>query len=66
MGRYRQRSILLFARHHKCMSAKKEIDAVLVGLNAESLFGADLEDLARGDVARHQVAVFGITLFKTC
>ncbi|KKN36540.1 hypothetical protein LCGC14_0772460, partial [marine sediment metagenome] len=41
-----------------------EIDAQAVLLDAQALGGADVEDFARGDVARHQVAVFRIALFE--
>ena len=41
-----------------------EIHAQPVLLDAQPFVGADVEDLARGDVARHQVAVLRIALFE--
>ena len=41
-----------------------EVDAHPLGLHAQALLDADLEDLARGDVAGHEVAVLGIALFE--
>ena len=43
--------------------AQVEIDHVPAA-DAELHFGADLEDFAGGDVARDEVAVFGIALFE--
>ena len=41
-----------------------EIHAQPVLLDAQPLVDADVEDLARGDVARHEVAVLRIALFE--
>ncbi len=41
-----------------------EVDALPVRLDAQALVDADVEDLARGDVARHEVAVLRVALFE--
>ena len=41
-----------------------QVDALPVLLDAQPFVHADIEDLARGDVARHEVAVFGIAILE--
>ena len=41
-----------------------EIDAQPVAFDAQALVGADVEDLACGDVAGHEIAVFRVAFFK--
>ena len=59
-----QNAAELFIEHVARNVRQVEIHGQSILLDAQSFVGADVENLARGNIARHQIAVFRISLFE--